>query len=503
MAKSKSKYYTEQILHSIKIDNLKCLKDVEINLDSSRMVAILAPNGSGKSTILHALACAYKRPVNPPDKEDRFSKYFRPTSNTDWKDSSFSICYSCKVNGVSVDKVIRSFVKNSDRWCRYESRPGRYVKYIGIRTCVPLIESERESTRTLKFSKQELSTDNDKKVKRYACEVMNRKYEDYFVQQTSEKKYISVRSNRINYSSLSMGAGEQRIFYILKEVINAPKYGLILIDEIDLLLHEDALSRLLDILKLLSKDNKLQIIFTTHAHSILSKNYIAFRHLLQVKGRTICFDKTYPEFLRALTGKNEKLLKISVEDSLAQAIVAKVCKEESIGKYVELNKFGVWTNGISAACGVILNSLPSDKYLFVLDGDVETRLDENIEETIKRVIGGSDAKSQQSRRDAFNLITRFSLPPATAPEEYFRSLVLELDEDKLNNEENDVYGALSHYEGSSDHHDYFIRAIEELGETVEMGYNRVVGLLSKTEAWAQITKNVRDWVSERKESLIL
>src|SRR5271156_6351143 len=61
-------------------------------------------------------------------------------------------------------------------------------------------------------------------------------------------KPIGVVNNGQSYSSLSMGAGEQRIFYILSEIIGAPNFGLILIDEIDLLLHEDALTRLLKII---------------------------------------------------------------------------------------------------------------------------------------------------------------------------------------------------------------------------------------------------------------
>ena len=48
-------------------------------------------------------------------------------------------------------------------------------------------------------------------------------------------------------------------------MLRAPNSGLILIDEIDLLLHQDALFRLLEKLNERAQEKNLQIIFTTHA----------------------------------------------------------------------------------------------------------------------------------------------------------------------------------------------------------------------------------------------
>lgn len=42
-----------------------------------------------------------------------------------------------------------------------------------------------------------------------------------------------------------MGAGEQRVFKILSALYSVPKYSLVLIDEVDLLLHTNALRRLI------------------------------------------------------------------------------------------------------------------------------------------------------------------------------------------------------------------------------------------------------------------
>ncbi|HFC9432888.1 TPA: AAA family ATPase, partial [Vibrio cholerae] len=44
---------SQQVIHSMKVQNLKNLIDLEISFDSSPITAILGPNGNGKSTILH------------------------------------------------------------------------------------------------------------------------------------------------------------------------------------------------------------------------------------------------------------------------------------------------------------------------------------------------------------------------------------------------------------------------------------------------------------------
>lgn len=56
---------TQHKIIKIEIEKLKGLKDVEIDLSEKSLVAIMGPNGEGKSTILHALAYVYN-PVNSP-----------------------------------------------------------------------------------------------------------------------------------------------------------------------------------------------------------------------------------------------------------------------------------------------------------------------------------------------------------------------------------------------------------------------------------------------------
>lgn len=326
---------SQQQLTRIEIHQLKGLHDLEIDFKEKGLTAILGTNGSGKSTILHALACI-NSPLASSDSVDyKLSEFFTPTVHSIWNGSCFFIYQNYRADVKEVKNHKTHFKKVTSRWSpRYIKRIERYISFIGVKTCVPIIESENQQSR-IKFNTISLGDTISSKVKELAGKVMNRNYTTYNRHVTpSKKEYIGVSTSGIDYSSLSMGAGEQRIFYILSQVLNAKDYGLILIDEIDLLLHQDALVRLLRILDDIAIKKKLQIIFTTHAHSITHLGYIDFRHLHQTPSKTLCFNDTKPGALRRLTGENTRPLEVFVEDDLASYLIKKyVLKKASLNMY--------------------------------------------------------------------------------------------------------------------------------------------------------------------------
>ena len=499
-----------QELKSIRIENLKCLKNVEIDFPSEHpMVAIMAPNGCGKSSILHALYCSYNIPNTSADI-NYFSRFFRPTNLNQWNNSKFTIKYSfqyldktSREKKCSGDKE-KEYVKTSQRWCRYEERPIRYVFFIGIESCVPSIErysSQRGST----FSKQNLNTEHDIKVKESASRVMNRNYTDYCRQETKSKKLIGVTYSNIEYSAFSMGAGEQRIFYILDKVLNAPKNSLILIDEIDLLLHEGALSRLLDELNRICNDNNLQLIFTTHSRSVLNKDYIAFRNLHQTSDRTICLDKCYPEFLSRLTGQPERQYEIFVEDEVAEAIVLELCLDNCIKSEVNIIKYGTAKIGVKSACGMVTTDPENvDKVLFVTDGDKEMFADGWYSERINEFFKGNDPALIPKREKALKSIKRFIMgDDKVSPEEYYRKCILELDPESLLAEEKEIYDALNDIVVPVDKHDYFKKVIDNVNLAPNIGINMIVRLLKKTKQWKQIVEQVQAWIDFIKPNILI
>lgn len=93
-----------------------------------------------------------------------------------------------------------------------------------------------------------------------------------------------------------MGAGEQRLFKILSETYNCEPYSLILIDEIDLLLHSKALERLIKKLYEIANNKHLQIIFTTH--SLIMRNltdYLDIKYLYKLGSNTLVYNNINPD----------------------------------------------------------------------------------------------------------------------------------------------------------------------------------------------------------------
>ncbi len=108
---------------SMNIKNLKGLKNLNIAFDKP-LTAIMGVNGSGKSTIIHALACCFS-PDSDWGENWKFSYFFTPNPNASWKNSYFTL----KFNAIEKNEIkneSRTYHKDADRWApRYTNRPIR------------------------------------------------------------------------------------------------------------------------------------------------------------------------------------------------------------------------------------------------------------------------------------------------------------------------------------------------------------------------------------------
>ena len=291
---------------------------------------------------------------------------------------------------------------------------------------------------------------------------------------------------------------------IIWEVVKAPSYGLIIIDEIDLLLHQDALFKLMEKLNEIAIAKKLQIIFTTHSQALLSLDFIAVRHLYQTPQKTLCFNNTKPDALQRLTGEQIKPLEIFVEDDLAHYLIKKICAQEGMAKYVSIKKFGAAKNCFTAVCGSILNNLDNqENMLFVLDGDIY-KTDEEQKKQIDKVLTGTTDKDNILRETALTRITQFVLPDGEKPEKYYHSLICNIDDNKLNNDEeyNEILRVARDIQNVGDSHKFFDNIIERMGYNREVGLDKLVNLLSLTSEWDNIKRNIKNWLENKKDTVI-
>lgn len=317
-----------QRLQKIQFRKLKNLENLEISFENKHITGIFGTNGSGKSTILHALACLYQPVANSTRRNFKFPNFFIPTTLDLWNGSQFTIEYEM-INGAAMAPERKEYKKNRDRWSpRYQTRPHREVFYIGIDSCVPDMEIESRTSRIPLIREAYDDAVLGEKIKEKLSFIMHRNYGDFINYWNERKSYKGLTYGAVQYPSLYMGAGEQRIIKFLETIYSIPDYSLILIDELDLTLHTEALLRLMQVLNDECNTRNIQIVFTSHREELLDCNFINIRHLVNdTNGKTsICLERTTPDCIKRLTGICPKPLEIMVEDNLAEALVRKILR---------------------------------------------------------------------------------------------------------------------------------------------------------------------------------
>jgi ABC-type lipoprotein export system ATPase subunit len=492
---------SQQKVIRLDFDSLKNLKSFSIDFNSKSLTAILGPNGCGKSTIIHDLACCYQPIDETKSINYRFSYFFPPTTDSTWQGSRFPMTHSYRVGEKEYEEVQTKYEKQADRWKPiYKRRPSRYVSFIGIKTCVPKIEDESKQS-LIQYSTQPLSDELSLKVKEAASFVMNRDSTNYNIHEATGRKYIGVEYEDKRYSSLSMGAGEQRIFFILTELLKAPKYSLILIDEIDILLHDDALSRLLKVLIDRADDKNLQIIFTTHAHLVINfSDRINIRHISQTVEKTLCFKETKPDSIYRLTGKQDRSLEVFVEDDLAKAIVKKICGELGLSKYVSIKEYGAVDNCFTVLAGMLLNNDKNiDNMLFVIDGDVY-KTSEDQRQRMKSALTGTTPRFKEMRDKALDYICKFIIDNDFQPEKFLHSLIVTLP--RQNSEEyNEIINVAKDIYITDDSHKYIDFIIERMDYERAVGLKVITDVIALSDRWHDFVVEVKDWLISKKEQI--
>lgn len=475
---------------NIHVDNLKGIKNLDISIDKN-LVAIMGVNGCGKSTILHALACMY----SPYDSGNdyRFSYFFTPNPDATWKNSKLSVSYFDE----NIQKIVkREYKKNVDRWSpRYENRPKRDVFFIGIESCIPEIEIEKQ-TSFIDYSTNSASDELSHKIIQSAADILNKDYKGLTYHKTKKKELLGVHTlDNITYSSLSMGAGEQRVFKILKLVYTAKTYSLILIDEIDLLLHVTALKRLIKTLSEIAIKRKLQIIFTTHSLEMnILKEYVDIRYLDNLKEKTIVYDSINTDLIYDLSDCVEKPLEIYVEDLLSEILIKHIAGELNLLSNIKIIKYGAAGNAFVLASGLVLKDENCNNVLIVLDGDVFVPVEEKIKK-IKMILSGTEKDHIDKVTYAASLIKEFVLPTDVEPEKYIYDMLVEMDDD------NEIIMAAKKLRAVSNSHQWLDRLVQRMGQNEELILNSIIDLVADNSKWESYIKEIHQWLVNKREEI--
>lgn len=489
----------QQRLHKINYGELKNLRNFTLDLEPNNVTGIFGVNGCGKSSIIYSVLSLFKPTDRDPNRfNHKFSQYFTHTNHSKYVGSNFEIIHSFRQEQVESNNIPRRYEK-ADRWKpRYENRPERDVYFIGINTSVPEIEIEKSES-IIRFQTVNLNDAISNEIKANAEIVLNRKYSEYnsHPYPARNKTYFGVRHNNVSYSSLAMGAGEQRVFKILNTVFRADRHSLIIIDEIDLTLHTEALNRLITILINRANARNLQIIFTSHREELTKRTDINIRHIHQTPQGTICFNHTNPDCISRLTGQQITTLEIFVEDDLSELIAHKVIEELNIRRHCSIRRFGAIDNGFSLAIGLYLKGENLENILIVLDGD-RYKLQMEKMAQMEKYFSGNVPQAVTNRTNALSCVRQFTIQTEETPEQFINRNIREI------NDNSEIVNAASQIHAVADKHDCINQVIQLLGyHDKTIGLTRVVEKLSQAPIWNNYTEELRTWLENRINTLNL
>ena len=476
------------VLKTIYYKKLKGLENITITF-SEVLTAIMGVNGIGKSTILHSLACLYQ-PKNNGQRYN-FVQFFPSNPDALWQDSEFTANFDIS-NLKNLSLNTRTYSKKTDRWSpRIDNRPKRDIFYIGINTCNPEIEKKGIYSYINYITKKKQGKQFDYIVKD-ASYILQMDYKELTDNENPKETFIGVeRKSGLKYSSLTMGAGEQRTLKILELIYTVPNYSLVLIDEIDLLMHESALKRLIEKLYSKAKEKHIQIVFTTH--SMVMKElteFVDIQYLSKELGLLNVYDKMTTDIQYNLTNVVNKDIRVYVEDELSKAIVKSICTELNLRQRCNICIFGSSTNAFTLASSFALTNCDISKLLIILDGDVFITEDKKKEQ-IEKHLSGTDPTAKSKRQIALSCISQYQLPPNIAPESFLHSLLL-----KVGDSENEIIRAAGDIGAVNNSHEWINNIKTRLDESEELLVKNIVDLVKHLPEWEEYIKPIKDWLIE-------
>ena len=418
------------------------------------------------------------------------------------------IRYSHRIGATAHDALNLQYSKTNDRWApRYIKRPERYIRFISIGESVPDMEV-LNLNQMVHYQKEENNDAMAILVRDTAGQILNRNYETlYRVKYVYRgKSSIGVKTPSVTYSGLSMSSGEQRVFRILDAVFRAPKYGLILVDELDLFLHHDALQRLLGSLQEHCHAKNKQLIFTTHFPPVAEMYAkMCIYSLNRIPSKTIVWQGYSYEAMRHITGKQDRPIKCYVEDDVAEQIVSRVASELAIRKFVQIGHFGPAANAFNLCAGLYLSAQSTAHTLAILDGDVYGLRSER-RERVNAAITGNQSIHATQRSELMRMI-RALAPMKNAsglllsPEQVLHRMLHSLAAAEIPSDRSELHNISLGVVNVPERHGFLNKIIEITGESREIALSRIMELAALSGDWIRYTRVVRAWLAKQKVTL--
>jgi predicted ATPase len=333
------------------------------------IVAISGENGSGKSSIIQAAASVYRESATAVGKY--YASEFFPSTTWDTIVDA-SIKFSAKEGERRVESSIR---KPSERWKGNVERPQRPVRYFDLSRVLPV--GGRVGYAKIAKSKHKELTDDSQPFDQTRLDrlsyILNHKYVAARMALTNidpDRRVPILQRKITGYSGYHQGQGETTITELIQT--DLPRYGLILIDEIESSLHPRAQRRLIRDLANVARERELQIVLTTHSPYILEElpEDARMQIFWSDEDRKIMTGVSAQFAMSKMDDSPHPDCEIYVEDEASKAMlieILSICSRDLLTR-VEVYTFGAASVGYQLGQMVNGKRFPRPTAVF-LDGD--------------------------------------------------------------------------------------------------------------------------------------
>jgi len=368
--------------------------------------AIAGINGSGKSTVLAMAACAYHNESSdfePPLSRRSYYTFgdFFVQSSHDISVEGIVIRYGIRYDdwyrlGPGVGYQARRKRKGG-KWNNYRDRVDRNVLYFGIHRIVPHYERSVYKSNRSRFVPGNLSEETRNDIANTASRIFGRDYTDYNQYRHFKYTLPQVEIDNFRYSGFNMGAGEISVFDILTSIVESGRGTLVVIDEIELGLHETAQQRFIEELKLLCTKLHCQIICSTHSYAVLSNLPPEACFFLEGDGtRTQVTRGISANYACGKMGKEgAHELDVFVEDDIAKDVLRMLLSAET-RRRIRIIPIGSVNAVLRQMAGRYLEL--SACCLCILDGDQSGRKRRLIQKVAEYVEASNDEEKEDLHR---------------------------------------------------------------------------------------------------------
>lgn len=232
-------------------------------------------------------------------------------------------------------------------WSGYKRQPERHIEYIGLAFYIPKVE-RKDLTIYYVSSLQLSSREELEGADIFVSRILGGNYEDVYFQSLespTRKAQLGIAKRFGSaYSENNMGFGEGRVIHTIKVLETCPRQSLVVLEEPETSLHENAQYEFCKYLIDVSLRRGHQIIFSTHSSTMLSALPPEARKMLSRDAEGVkVYDRiSSAEIRSALSAGSAGKVVVAVEDPFAQSMLREIIKRAApdLRAAIDIKPFG-------------------------------------------------------------------------------------------------------------------------------------------------------------------